>query len=78
MPKNKKKFITILIVIACIAAVYGVKTYMGSTKGYISMVDRLKVQGNNDAPLKITEFIDFECPACALGSKYLKQTKKCP
>lgn len=72
MPKISKKFTTIFIVIACVALVYGVKFVAGLSKNGVSTGSFTKVKGNNDAPIKITEFIDFQCPACAQGSQYLK------
>ncbi len=32
-----------------------------------------RAKGNPNAKVKIVEFIDFECPACAYGSKLLKE-----
>jgi protein-disulfide isomerase len=31
-----------------------------------------RAKGNPEARVKITEFIDFQCPACAVGTQYLK------
>lgn len=33
-----------------------------------------RVKGEDNAPIKVKEFIDFQCPACAHGAKYLKET----
>ncbi|MCA9401833.1 MAG: thioredoxin domain-containing protein, partial [Candidatus Omnitrophica bacterium] len=32
-----------------------------------------RIKGPQSAPIKIIEFIDFQCPACAHGSFYLKE-----
>jgi len=31
------------------------------------------LKGNKDASIKVVEFLDFECPACAQGAIYLKK-----
>lgn len=72
MSKKSKKIITALIIIFCLIAVFGVKAYFGLSKGRLTADAKAKVKGDNDAPLKITEFIDFQCPACAKGAMYLK------
>jgi len=74
MSKKSKKMTTVTIIILCLIVVFGVKTYLGASKGQLTPRAQAKIKGNNDAPLKITEFIDFQCPACANGSKYLKET----
>lgn len=33
----------------------------------------VRIKGEANAPIKITEFTDFQCPSCAQGSKYLKK-----
>lgn len=71
MPKQSKNVAAITIIIACIAAVIGIKYYRDASGGAVNST-QAKVKGDKDAPLKITEFIDFQCPACANGSKYLK------
>jgi len=73
MSKKSKKFTTVLLIFACIIAVYGYNVFTGRSKNSISAGTQAKVMGDSDAPLKITEFIDFQCPACAKGSKYLKE-----
>lgn len=74
MAKASKTWVTAVIIIVAVAAVYGVKTFVLAGPAVESSSDRDKIKGNSDAPLKIVEFIDFECPACAVGSMYLKET----
>ena len=69
---NKGK-LTLTIVVLAVAIVMVVK-YLGA--GYMTSMDpdqNVKVKGNPNAPIKIIEFIDFECPACAAGSLFLKK-----
>ncbi|MCK5082196.1 MAG: thioredoxin domain-containing protein [Candidatus Omnitrophica bacterium] len=35
-----------------------------------------RIKGNDHAPIKVTEFIDFQCFACAYGAAYLKEMIK--
>ena len=73
MKKRSKKFTAVLVLIFCIAIVYGLKAVIGlSAKGESTQAYG-KVKGDKNAPVKITEFIDFQCPACAQGAKYLKE-----
>jgi len=73
MPKQSKLSVTIIVIAISILAVVGVKYFMGSSKGGLMNSNQTKIRGNHDAPIKITEFIDFQCPACANGSKYIKK-----
>ena len=73
MAKKTKKTITILIIVIGITVVFGVKNYFGSSKNRSTPSNLAKIKGRSDAPVKVTEFIDFQCPACAFGAKYLKE-----
>ena len=72
MPKKSKMSVAITMIIISILAVAGIKYFMGSSKGSLINSGQAKIRGEQDAPIKITEFIDFQCPACANGSKYIK------
>ena len=73
MPKKSKKIIAVIILIVCVAIVYTIKAVIGpSVMGFSTQVDG-KTKGYKNAPVKITEFIDFQCPACAVGAKYLEE-----
>ena len=73
MAQKSKKTITLLIIFIGIAVVFGAKIYFGSSKDHSMSGSFAKIKGSNDAPVKVTEFIDFQCPACAFGAKYLKE-----
>lgn len=73
MRKKSKKLTSIMIILVALAVVYGAKSLIGASGDGLAAGSYAKVKGEDDAPLKITEFIDFECPACAHGAKYLKE-----
>jgi protein-disulfide isomerase len=73
MPKRSKKIIAVIIFIVCIAIVYGIKAVIGPSVMGFSTQANSKIKGHKDAPVKITEFVDFQCPACAMGAKYLEE-----
>ena len=73
MIKITKTSAIILVVLACLGAVYGIRfstAYYGSG---ISGLTSGKIKGKDNAPIKVKEFIDFQCPACAYGAAYLKE-----
>jgi len=57
----------------CIAVVYGVRFFIQSSQSQLGVSESVRVKGESAAPLQVTEFIDFQCPACASGAKYLKK-----
>jgi len=69
----KKKYFTIGVVVAVILLIVGAKSYIDSTRGDPHTNVLAKVKGNPQARLQIVEFIDFQCPPCATGAKYLKR-----
>jgi len=68
-----KKFCTILILLVGLGLIFGVNYIRQKMVSNHSPNVQAKVKGNEDALIKIVEFIDFECPACAQGAKYLKE-----
>ncbi len=67
MSKQKTTFIIFLIAIGLIV---GIKTFIFHTNGQSS--DWAKVKGSKNAPIKIIEYGDFQCPSCAKGAQYIK------
>ncbi len=70
---QKKQNTTVLIVILCILLI----VIINLLKGYLSQgpkdVSRMRTKGDPNAPVKIVEYIDFQCPACARGVAMLNQ-----
>lgn len=65
-----KQQLTFLIVLVLVGLVGGAKFFLGARhQGFDPQQARAK--GNPQARVKIVEFIDFQCPACAYGVKML-------
>jgi len=71
MAKPNKKSSALLIIAAAIAAVFIVKYALQSSAGLTK--ENARAKGNPKAAVQITEFLDFQCPACALGAKQIKE-----
>jgi len=62
---------TLVIVLVLVGVLVGVKHFLAPKKAVINL-QMARAKGNPDARVKIVEFVDFQCPACAYGIKYLK------
>ncbi len=73
MSRQSRLTITIVVVICAVTIVLIAKFLpkLFASSRWTAVAARVK--GNPRAPIQITEFIDFECPACALGARYLAQ-----
>ncbi len=70
MAQKNKSVVAVIIVAVCVAVVVGVN-YLQGQKTVQSAQGRAK--GNPDSNIKVVEFIDFQCPACASGAKFLNK-----
>ncbi|MBP9855453.1 MAG: thioredoxin domain-containing protein [Candidatus Omnitrophica bacterium] len=70
MAKKNKQLISFLLVVLVIGLVLGIKYYQKS-QPTSELSGRFK--GNPNAKIKIVEYMDFQCPACAMGAKYLRE-----
>ena len=66
-----KQQLTLLIVLLLFGFIVGAKIFLVPKKNEIN-VQMARAKGNPQAKVKIVEFIDFQCPACANGVNYLK------
>jgi len=62
---------TLVIILVLVGLTVGAKIYFTPKKAEIN-VQMARSKGNPEARVKIIEYIDFQCPACAFGVKYLK------
>lgn len=69
--KQNKSFVTVLVIFAAIAVVVGIKIM---TQGKLAQSSGdWRTKGNPGAPIKIVEYIDFQCPSCAMGAQKIKE-----
>lgn len=62
---------TLGVVLVLIGLIAGAKILGAPKKAPINLQEA-RAKGNPDSKVKIVEFIDFQCPACAVGAQYLK------
>jgi protein-disulfide isomerase len=76
MAKVSKHVATLLIIAGCLLGFAGLKFYHAPSPTAVAAVKGklpARATGNPDANIKIIEFIDFQCPACANGAKLLHE-----
>lgn len=76
----KKIFAVVFLIVIAVAGVFVYMNFVVKGKPEEARIGPLaRVRGSDNAPIKIVEFMDFRCPPCAIGSKYLKtQIKENP
>ena len=62
---------SLVIILVLAGLITGAKIFMSHKITPINM-QMARAKGNPDARVKIVEFVDFQCPACAFGMNYLK------
>jgi len=66
---NKQR-LTFLIVLVLVGLIGGAKFFLGARHQELDP-KQVRSKGNSQARVKVVEFIDFQCPACANGVKIL-------
>jgi len=66
-----KLFATLMIMFVLVGLIMGAKVALTPKQAPINL-QMARSKGNPDARVKIIEYVDFQCPACANGIKYLK------
>ncbi|MFA5059757.1 MAG: thioredoxin domain-containing protein [Candidatus Omnitrophota bacterium] len=75
--KISKITATIIVMIACVISVHAAKFILKSLRSHLPNYSILaRAKGNPKAPIKIIEYLDFQCPACAKGAIALKEYLK--
>jgi len=70
--KRSKSTITTVVIVLCIVVI-GVADFISRSKNSpLTKFESARSKGNQDASLRILEFIDFQCSECARGSKLLQ------
>ncbi len=63
-------FVTVLVVLTLILFVQGARLLIGGEK-QAALAPTPRIKGSSEAPLKIVEFLDYQCPSCAQASQTL-------
>lgn len=63
--------LTLGVVLVLVGLIVGAKI-LGAPKKAPIHWQEARAEGSPDSKVKIVEFIDFQCPACAVGAQYLK------
>lgn len=73
MGKNgrKKIFTAVLIILVCSLLIFSIKLLKGQNSIWAS-TQMSHSKGNPQAPVKIIEYMDFQCPACANGARLIE------
>ena len=72
--KRSRSWTTVLIVLAVVGAVIGIDVIQNNQKSPLSNFVTQKTKGNEGAPIKIVEFLDFQCSHCKNGSEFLRES----
>ncbi len=62
-----------MVILVSVGAMLSVKYVLDKNRDHMIRMKTSRVKGNPNAPIKIVEFIDFQCPACATGAKMIKE-----
>lgn len=63
---------TVLIIVLVVGIIQGLR-FLRSFPPDLPQAVHQKSKGNPKAPIRIVEYTDFQCPACANGAAYLKE-----
>ncbi len=67
-----KQKLTVIIVGSAVIVIVAVKIFLSLSAGQMDP-SKMRVKGDLKARVRIVEFIDFQCPACADGALKLKK-----
>lgn len=71
-PKISKLIVAIILIVSCVVTVFTTRIFFGQKTFVAQKAVASRSKGDPKAPIHIVEYLDFECPACARGSKLLK------
>lgn len=76
MAQSPKLKIAVIIILSSVLLVVGLRHFFWKNVKVAGVSD-YRHKGNPDAPIKLIEYIDLQCPACAYGAlqiqKYMEQ-----
>lgn len=73
MPKISKNKLSVIVILIAVMAVLAIKYFKNPTFNSAKLEAEPRQKGPKEAPVQIIEYIDFQCPACAAGVKFLQK-----
>lgn len=77
MAKISKKVLTLTLIVAVVLLILGLKIFVDRSSEFSENESQAdlpgRAKGNPQAAVKIIEFMDFQCPACAKGYQLLNE-----
>ena len=70
---KSKKIVSLIVVLFAVGIISGLKAFLNFSQREGRAGNLVRSKGALHAPVRIVEFIDFQCPACAQGAVYLKK-----
>ncbi len=72
-PKISKSTSTFAVLVICVAVVVTARVFTRHAAGQVKIkAAQNRVKGNPKGSIRIVEYLDFQCPACARGALMLK------
>ena len=72
MKKSAKKFLTLAVFGAGVGVIIVLRHFFPLDVGMVSVSDAGRTKGNPAGAIRIVEYLDYGCPACAAGSQILE------
>ncbi len=73
MANASKKNFTICFVVFCVVLIVAINYFKQQLAPKVLVSNQERSKGSAAAPVKITEYMDFQCPACARGAIMIRQ-----
>lgn len=73
MKKSAKIFLTLAVLSIGIAVISLMRYSLTSDMGIVALSDAGRAKGSPSAPIRIVEYLDYGCPACAMGVWMLQE-----
>lgn len=69
-------YIALSIILFSVIGIIGMKAKVELSKTAQEVSNPMRTRGQPNAPIKIIEYADFQCPSCATGAHELKKYMK--
>lgn len=76
MMKVSKEWCAVLVVVLCVAVVFLFKGILHEASPVVSADGQHRIKGSLNARVKIIEYSDYQCPACAQAAQFIDAAVK--